>query len=104
MPDLTGIGRLVARSPKIHFGLLALVLVGFIAVPPFRSPENLVNILDQSAALAILALGQSFVIAGGLIDLSVGQLVGLVTVVGCAWMGTQPDMAPVGIAAVVTGA
>ena len=76
--------QLLARSPKIHFGLLALLCVGFAAVPPFRTSGNLLNVLDQSAALAILAIGQAFVIAGGLIDLSVGQLVGLVTVVACA--------------------
>jgi ribose/xylose/arabinose/galactoside ABC-type transport system permease subunit len=104
MPDSSDIGKLVARSPKIHFGLLALVLVGFIAVPPFRSPANLVNVLDQSAALAILALGQAFVIAGGLIDLSVGQLVGLVTVVGCALMGIHPELAWAIIPGVVAGA
>jgi ribose/xylose/arabinose/galactoside ABC-type transport system permease subunit len=104
MPDSNDIGKLVARSPKIHLGLLALVLVGFVAVPPFRSPANLVNVLDQSAALGILALGQAFVIAGGLIDLSVGQLVGLVTVVGCALMGTHPEFAWAIIPGVVAGA
>jgi ribose/xylose/arabinose/galactoside ABC-type transport system permease subunit len=85
-------------------GLIALVLIGLVAVPSFRHPDNLVNVLDQSAALAILALGQSFVIAGGLIDLSVGQLVGLVTVSGCALMGTYPAMAPLIILAVAGGA
>jgi ribose/xylose/arabinose/galactoside ABC-type transport system permease subunit len=62
------------------------------------------NILEQSAALAILAMGQAVVVAGGMIDLSVGQLVGLVTVVGCKWMGAQPELAPVIVPALVAGA
>jgi ribose/xylose/arabinose/galactoside ABC-type transport system permease subunit len=104
MPDWDGVGKALAKAPKIHFGLVALVLVGLVAVPPFRNPGNLVNVVDQSAALAILALGQSFVIAGGLIDLSVGQLVGLVTVVACALIGTHPDLAWLIIPGVVAGA
>jgi ribose/xylose/arabinose/galactoside ABC-type transport system permease subunit len=93
MPGLRGIGAIVSWEGKIHFALLLLILVGLVAVPPFRTMGNLLNILDQSAALSILALGQAFVIAGGLIDLSVGQLVGLVTVIACALMGTHPDWA-----------
>jgi ribose/xylose/arabinose/galactoside ABC-type transport system permease subunit len=94
----------MARSPKIHFGLVGLVLVGFAAVPSFRSPDNLLNILDQSAALAILALGQMFAIAGGLIDLSVGQLVGLVAVAACALMGAHPELAAPAIVGVTIAA
>lgn len=93
MPGLAGIGAIAARGARIHFALLALVLAGLAAVPPFRATGNLLNILDQSAAMGILALGQAFVIAGGLIDLSVGQLVGLVTVIACALMATYPDLA-----------
>src|SRR4029079_4578605 len=95
---------IVARSPKIHFALLALVVVGFVTVPAFRSTDNLFNVLEQTAALAILALGQSVVIAGGLIDLSVGQLVGLITVVACALMASHPELAPLIVLGVVVGA
>src|SRR5882724_2053917 len=104
MPDSRGVGAVMARSPKIHFGLVGLVLVGFAVVPSFRSPDNLLNILDQSAALAILALGQMFAIAGGLIDLSVGQLVGLVAVAACALMGAHPELAAPAIVGVTVAA
>lgn len=69
----------VARS-AIFIVLVALIAVAAIASPEFTAPGNIVNVLNQSAALAILALGQTFVIASGLIDLSVGQLLGLVAV------------------------
>jgi ribose/xylose/arabinose/galactoside ABC-type transport system permease subunit len=61
-------------------------------VPQFRTLSNLTNILEQSATLAVLAIGQSFVIAGGMIDLSVGQLVGLVAVVACMLFEAWPGM------------
>lgn len=79
------------RLPRIYWALIALLLVGMAGVPQFRTVANLVNVLDQSAALAILALGQAFVIAGGLIDLSVGQLVGLITVVVCMMFEAFPQ-------------
>src|SRR6059036_2070115 len=46
----------------------------------------------QSAALAVLALGQTFVILCGLIDLSVGQLTGLIVVLVCDVAAGQDAM------------
>jgi len=67
------------------WGLLAVAVAGaLVFVPGFASPTNLANVLTQSAALGVVAIGQTFVIAGGLIDLSVGQLLGLAVVLGCA--------------------
>jgi ribose/xylose/arabinose/galactoside ABC-type transport system permease subunit len=75
------------RQFGIYWLLLLTVLVAAVCLPTFRSYENLTNILNQSASLAVLSVGQSFVILCGLIDLSVGQLLGLVVVLGCALMG-----------------
>lgn len=89
----------------IHWALLALVVFGAAAVPQFRTLANLANILEQSATLAILAMGQAFVIAGGMIDLSVGQLVGLITVVACILFEAWPGMgAAVVVVALALGA
>ena len=62
----------------IFLMLLILLLVGAATAPEFRTAENIANVLKQSAALGVLAIGQNFVIVGGMIDLSVGQLAGLV--------------------------
>ena len=78
--------------PRIFWALLCLALVGLAFVPQFRTPANAANVLDQSAALALLALGQACVIAGGMIDLSVGQLVGLITVVVCISFEAHPGL------------
>ena len=53
-------------------------------MPGFATPTNLANVVTQSAALGLVAIGQTFVIVGGLIDLSVGQLLGLAVVLTCA--------------------
>jgi ribose/xylose/arabinose/galactoside ABC-type transport system permease subunit len=75
------------------FGLLlGLLAFGALAVEDFRTASNLANVLKQSAALGILALGQSFVITGGMIDLSVGQLIGLIVVLTADLMQGQAAM------------
>jgi len=55
--------------------LFAVILVTFgILQPRFLAPENLVNILLQSSATAIVAIGMTFVLVTAGVDLSVGAL------------------------------
>lgn len=88
------------------WGLLAVVLAGsLLLVPGFATPTNLANVVTQSAALGLVAIGQTFVIAGGLIDLSVGQLLGLSVVLSCALTDGRSDLLlPVLAAMVALGA
>jgi ribose transport system permease protein len=58
-------------------GLLVLGLALFIATPYFLTVNNLLNILDQVTILGVLALGMTFVIVTGGIDLSVGAVLAL---------------------------
>jgi len=74
------IGSIVESGFGIYAVLAIMVVFAASFVPEFRRWDNAVNVLDQSAALAVLAIGQTFVIAAGLIDLSVGQLMALVAV------------------------
>lgn len=53
--------------------------------PNFLKAENLLNIANQIAVIAILAVGMTLVIITGGIDLSVGSLIALSAVV-CAWL------------------
>ena len=88
------------------YGLLAVMLVAaLLFVPGFATPTNLANVVTQSAALGLVAIGQTFVIAGGLIDLSVGQLLGLSVVLSCAFTeGRSELLLPVLAAMVALGA
>lgn len=69
------------RSLVILYGILTgLVLVGAFGSPSFFSLENLTNILNQAIPLGIVALGQTIVLLAGGIDLSVGAVVSIATV------------------------
>ncbi|MFQ5972356.1 MAG: ABC transporter permease [Alphaproteobacteria bacterium] len=72
-------GEVIQRY-GIYWLLLAMLVFATAFIGEFRDLGNLANVLKQSAALAVLAIGQTFVIVAGLIDLSVGMLAGLVVV------------------------
>ena len=58
-------------------GLLALCLTLWVATPHFLTVSNLLNVLEQTAINAIVAVGMTFVIISGGIDLSVGSVLAL---------------------------
>ncbi len=87
MPDLRT--RLVA-VPGVAV-ILALLGIGFaLGSHDFLSPANLLNIVDQSAVLMLLALPMTLIIMTEGLDLSAGAVVSLASVV-------------IGAAAVATG-
>jgi ribose/xylose/arabinose/galactoside ABC-type transport system permease subunit len=64
--------------------LVLLILICLIATAryeAFLSPENLINVLRQNSMLGIVALGMTFVILAGGIDLSVGSLLAVAGVI-----------------------
>jgi len=82
--------RLFRSGQNGIFILLVLMVVLATAfIPEFRSLENVINVLNQSAALGILAVGQTFIIIAGLLDLSVGMLIGLIVVLTSDLMNGQ---------------
>jgi ribose transport system permease protein len=71
------LGQILSGTGGPFIGLLLLGLALFIATPYFLTVNNLLNILDQVTILGILALGMTFVIVTGGIDLSVGAVLAL---------------------------
>jgi len=70
--------------------LVALVLLAAFATARyerFLTEENLTNVLRQNSMLGIVALGMTFVILTGGIDLSVGSLVAVAGVVAASMAG-----------------
>jgi ribose transport system permease protein len=57
--------------------LLVLVIISTILYPRFLEIQNLLNILRQVSYTGIIALGMTFVIISGGIDLSVGSMTAL---------------------------
>jgi ribose transport system permease protein len=82
--------RLAARVSRIDLekygSLLALgglfLLASVIGWPYFLQIENLVNVMRQSSYTGIIALGMTFVIISGGIDLSVGAIAAFVASCG----------------------
>lgn len=71
------------------FVALALLLVlGAIANPNFISIDNLLNVATRSAFIAIIALGATYVISSGGLDLSVGAMVAFVASIMILFMNS----------------
>ncbi|PLV58287.1 ABC transporter permease [Thermotoga sp. KOL6] len=62
----------------IVFVLIGLVVVSGILSPSFLKVRNILNIFWQTSYVGILAIGMTFVLISGGIDLSVGSMVALV--------------------------
>lgn len=86
--------------------LLGMFLFFSIAGKGFFTPFNLQAILANMAVLTIIAIGQTFVIISGGIDLSAGWVMGMVAVVAALTMNQFPEGTPLGLvvlASVVVG-
>jgi ABC-type xylose transport system permease subunit len=64
--------------------LLLLVLAMTLLSPVFLTGANISNVIVQTSVLAVLAIGQLFVILVAGIDLSVGSVLGLSTAMKAA--------------------
>ena len=81
--------------------LIALfVLVGIFSVlsPSFFTQENLIILVGQTAINAIMAVGMTFVILTGGIDLSVGSTVGLSAMMAGLLIDRGVQIEPLGVA------
>ena len=66
------------RTLSPFIALAVLMAAGAIINPDFLSASNLLNVVTRSAFIAIIAVGATFVISGGGLDLSVGSMAGFV--------------------------
>lgn len=108
-PDtkLQSINRRRARRPfmtnwrqyviYIGFGCIFAIFAVTLSSQGFLNPNNLLNIVRQSAMIAVMAVAMTFVLAAGEIDLSVGSLAGFSSVVTA--MTIRGAGMPAGIAA-----
>ncbi|MDR1796047.1 MAG: ABC transporter permease [Clostridiales Family XIII bacterium] len=64
------------------FVLLGIIVVSGFINPAFLTGQNLLNILKQVSATGILALGMTFVIISGGVDLSLGAIMSICGIIG----------------------
>lgn len=69
--------------------LLALLVVGFLVNPDFLSATNLGNVITRSAFIAIIAVGATFVISSGGLDLSAGAMAAFITGITIMFMNSM---------------
>ncbi|OPZ67430.1 MAG: Ribose transport system permease protein RbsC [Firmicutes bacterium ADurb.Bin467] len=69
------------RQNLVLVGIVALVVVTSIVQPKFLGATNLTNVMRQLWPLPFVALGMTFVIIGGFIDLSVVGIISLCSVI-----------------------
>jgi ribose transport system permease protein len=82
--------RILAAGPLV---VLACIWIAFsILSPYFFTQSNLENVLVQSSAVALLALGSLVVVMVGSLDVSLGATVGLCTVVGAVLFRDHPSL------------
>ncbi|PLP58327.1 sugar ABC transporter permease [Mesorhizobium loti] len=94
--------RMVSRT-KLYWGLIAIFLIGVFSSPVtskgsniFLSYGNLLDVLRQVSTTGLIATGMTAVIITGGIDLSVGSLMAICTVV-TAMLLTMPGATPAAI-------
>ena len=70
------------RENIIYIGFVAIFFVFAMTLNDkgFLNPNNLLNIVRQTAMIAVMAVAMTFVLSAGEIDLSVGAVAGLSTV------------------------
>jgi ribose transport system permease protein len=107
--DVSEAAQLAAAKHRARvntlLGLTLLVLLALMwlalafSTSSFWTYNNITNLLRQGAMTAILAIGETFVIITGGIDLSVGAVVGFTSVI-IAWLLTHGF--PIWIAVILT--
>ena len=86
-----GMGQVITA----FIGLIALVIVFGLINPTFFSSRNISNLLRQIAPFILIGIGQSYVLITGNIDLSIGSIVGMSTMLSATMMtkGVNPWIA-----------
>ena len=85
-------------------GLLALGILLTVLTPHFLTVSNLMNVMEQTSINAVIAVGMTFVILAGGIDLSVGSLVALSGVALAAALRSGAPLPVALLAGLATGA
>lgn len=70
------LNKVILKNKALFIALLMACIIGGIQ-PIFFTPDNMFNVLRQVCASTILAMGFTFVLGLGEIDLSIGAILGL---------------------------
>lgn len=80
------------RSYILMISLIGMIIIVSIIEPAFMTGENMVNILRQYSVIGVCALGVTFVLIEGGMDLSLGSNVSLCSVVAISVMNYMDNI------------
>lgn len=88
-------GRLKSLRRNKKFSLILILLVEIFAISlankVFLTPDNLINVLRQISVNGIVAVGMTFVIITGGIDISAGFLISVSGIIAGSMLSRFPD-------------
>lgn len=95
LPSMSVLGPVVA--------LVVLVIVGALINSNFLSAANITNVLARSAFIGIIAVGMTFVITAGGLDLSVGSMAAFIAGLMILVMNAALPILGVGVPIILLG-
>lgn len=72
----------------LYFAFIALIIILAIASPTFLTSQNMLNVLRQYTTIGVIAVGMTFVVISGGIDLSVGSVLALSACIATSYATT----------------
>ena len=81
---LMGSDQIIRYLPLLLLLIIIVILGAF--VPHFLTTRNIINVLRQSSALGLMAIGMTAVLIGGGIDLSIPAIMTLGGILGAMYM------------------
>lgn len=105
-PPRTSGRRIADLLIEYNFIAIFLVVVAIAAVlsPNFLTPINISNLFQQAAVVGVVAVGMTFVILTGNIDLSVGSVVALCGMLVAVLLAGGMPILPALVITILTGA
>lgn len=91
------------RTWAPFLALIALMILGTLINPIFLTADNLINVLTRSAFIGIIAVGMTFVITAGGIDLSVGSMMAFICGVTIILMNYLVGIFGISVEAILLG-
>lgn len=95
--------QFIIRSYGIVIAFVIICAVMTALSPVFLTVTNVLNVIRQSSIFGIMAIGMTFVILTGGIDLSVGSILAVVGAVSAGMLKGGMDVVPVVILALAIG-
>lgn len=88
-PRLLDLGRRIVQDYAVGVVLVAVCIYLTVRSPQFSSTTNISNVLDQVSMIGIITMGMAILLVSANFDLSIGGMVGLVTVITAKVINSQ---------------